>query len=147
MLNSTGQVLKRAAMLIAAAGLIAANAAAQSSAAKPATTKDERVWALKIQENYPAAALRYQLQGTVGVRVIVDTQGRVSQCFVTRSSGHAVLDEAACDGMVRFALFNPALDHAGLPTTGSYSTRISYRISPPKLPPADAPPVAPATVT
>jgi protein TonB len=39
-----------------------------------------------------------------------------------------VLDEAACDGMTRYARYNPALNDAGEPTTGSASTRIVYQL-------------------
>ena len=39
------------------------------------------------------------------------------------------LDQAACEGMTRYARYNPALDDAGNPTTGSASTTIVYQLS------------------
>lgn len=102
---------------------------APPSQARGATTRDERRWAARIQENYPSRALREEIQGTVGVRVTVTPDGRVGQCQVTASSGSSILDEAACVGMQRYARFNPALDAAGNPTTGGYSTRITYRLN------------------
>ncbi len=98
------------------------------SQARGATPDGQNRWARRIQENYPARALREETQGTVGVTVTVDGSGRVSGCRVTRSSGSSILDDAACKGMERYARFNPALDAAGNPTTGSYSTAIVYRL-------------------
>ena len=92
-------------------------------------TRNERRWASQIQENYPSRALREEVEGTVGVRVTVTPDGRATGCSVTASSGSSVLDEAACRGMERYARFDPALDRSGNPTTGTYSTRITYRLN------------------
>ena len=102
---------------------------APPSLARGATTRNERRWAARIQENYPSRALREEIEGTVGVRVSVSPDGRVATCAVTASSGSRILDDAACKGMQRYARFNPALDAAGNPTTGNYSTRITYRLN------------------
>jgi protein TonB len=99
------------------------------SMARGATTRNERRWASRIQENYPTRAIREEVEGTVGVRVTVTSEGRATNCQVTRSSGSSVLDQAACRGMERYARFNPALDNAGNDTTGSYSTSITYRLN------------------
>ncbi|ALE17954.1 PxORF73 peptide [Altererythrobacter epoxidivorans] len=99
------------------------------SKARGATPDGQGRWARRIQENYPSRALREETQGTVGVSVTIDGSGRVSGCRVTRSSGSSILDEAACEGMQRYARFNPALDAAGNPTSGSYSTAITYRLN------------------
>lgn len=102
---------------------------APPSQARGASTKNERRWAARIQDNYPARALREEIEGTVGVRVTVTPNGKATGCQVTASSGSSILDQAACQGMERYAQFNPALDAGGNPTTGSYSTRITYRIN------------------
>lgn len=99
------------------------------SQARGARTKNERSWAARIQENYPARALREEIEGTVGVRVTVTPDGRATGCSVTSSSGSDILDAAACAGMERYARFEPALDAAGNPTNGSYSTRITYKLN------------------
>jgi len=98
------------------------------SKARGATPDGQGRWAARIQENYPARAIRDETQGSVGVRVTISPQGRVTACSVTSSSGSSILDEAACDGMTRYARYNPALDDAGNPTTGSASTRIVYQL-------------------
>ncbi|KWV91264.1 energy transducer TonB [Erythrobacter sp. YT30] len=102
---------------------------APPSQARGATTKNERRWASRISNDYPSRALREEVEGTVGVRVTVGANGRATSCNVTSSSGSSVLDQAACRGMQRYSRFNPALDDAGNPTTGSYSTRITYRLN------------------
>jgi len=98
------------------------------SQARAATAKNQSSWARRIQENYPARAIRDEVEGRVGVRVTISPDGRVSACSVTSSSGSGVLDEAACEGMQRYARYDPALDAAGNPTTGSASTTIVYQL-------------------
>ncbi|MDP3858350.1 MAG: TonB family protein [Stagnimonas sp.] len=100
-----------------------------ASKARGAKPKGQGSWAARIQDNYPSAALRKEIEGTVGVRVTVGPDGRVSGCTVSSGSGSGDLDSAACDGMTRYARFDPALDAAGNPTSGSFSTRIVYKIN------------------
>ena len=100
-----------------------------ASKARGAKPKGQGSWAARIQDNYPSAALRKEIEGTDGVRVTIGPDGRVSACSVSGSSGSGDLDSAACDGMTRYARFEPALDAAGNPTTGSFSTRIVYKIN------------------
>lgn len=99
------------------------------SKARGVQPKGQSRWASRIQENYPSRAVRSGTEGTVGVNVTVGSNGKVSACSVSNSSGSDVLDEAACDGMRRYAQFDPALDDAGNPTSASWSTRIVYRLN------------------
>ena len=85
-------------------------------------------WTRRIIENYPSRALRREIEGTVGVAVTVNAEGRVASCRVTRSAD-PVLDQAACDDITRYARFNPALDRNGNPTSGSWATNIVYQIN------------------
>jgi periplasmic protein TonB len=55
---------------------------------------------------YPIAAKRARATGTVHVRALVEIDGHVREARVQRSSGHELLDRAACDS-VRGALFKP----------------------------------------
>jgi periplasmic protein TonB len=98
------------------------------SRARSVQPKGQSRWAARIQENYPSRAVRSGTEGTVGVSVTVDGEGKVSSCRVSNSSGSDVLDQAACDGMQRYARFDPALDAAGNPTSASWSTRIVYKL-------------------
>ncbi len=47
------------------------------------------------QPEYPAAALQRRIEGRVVLRVQVALEGHVASAVVMRSSGHAILDEAA----------------------------------------------------
>jgi hypothetical protein len=49
--------------------LAATTSSAQGSLAKQATPKDARIWAGKIHQNYPLAALRDNAEGSVRPRV------------------------------------------------------------------------------
>ena len=97
------------------------------SKAKGASVKGN--WTQRFNQEYPPSALRQEKEGTVGVRVQVGPDGRVTSCSVTSSSGTPDLDAAACAGMQRFGKFNPAIDSAGNPTSDTYSTRISYKLT------------------
>lgn len=58
---------------------------------------------------YPRIAKKSGWEGTVLVRVTVETNGRASQVVVSRSSGRKVLDDAAIKAVKRWA-FRPARD-------------------------------------
>ena len=109
------------------------------AAAREVSPRNLQRWANRIAENYPASALRQELEGIVGVTVVVNSVGRVSNCSVFESSGHQVLDDAACKGMVRYARFNPALNNNGDPIESLYSIKFTYEIPEP----APVEPVAP----
>jgi len=57
----------------------------------------------RLQEalEYPAAARRRGLSGTVHLEVVLDATGRVSEVLLARSSSHAVLDDAALEAARR----------------------------------------------
>jgi protein TonB len=99
------------------------------SQARGVSPKNSNSWSRRIQENYPSRAQREGTEGTVGVRVTVGTDGRVSSCSVSASSGSDDLDRAACQGMERYARFDPALNDAGNPISSSWATRITYRLN------------------
>jgi protein TonB len=81
-----------------------------------------------VNDDYPAAALRAGEAGTVGFRLYVDETGTVSACYVTSSSGSAILDNTTCSLMKRRARFNPARDAAGQPIPAYYSNRLRWEI-------------------
>jgi len=99
------------------------------SKARGVKPKGQAGWAGRIQSNYPTKAAREEREGRVGVRVTVGADGKVSACSVSSSSGSPDLDEAACDGMQRYARFDPALDDAGNPVSSAYSTAIVYKLN------------------
>lgn len=78
--------------------------------------------------DYPARALREERAGTTRFRVTIGPDGRVTNCEVTGSSGHADLDEATCKNVTRRARFKPALDSAGNPISDTYSNAVRWEI-------------------
>jgi protein TonB len=76
--------------------------------------------------DYPGSAIRNEEQGTTRFRLSVGTDGRVTDCSVTSSSGSTALDNATCSIMRRRARFTPARDDSGNPTTDSASGAIKW---------------------
>lgn len=66
-------------------------------------------------DDYPAAAYRAGASGTVGLRFIVGVKGRVTDCFVTRTSGNADLDAGTCRLIKEKLRYRPETNAAGRP--------------------------------
>lgn len=79
-------------------------------------------------DDYPSDALRREEQGVTAYRLEINTEGRVSACSVTNSSGSQSLDDAACRYLTRRARFNPAKDGSGNPTNAVYSGRVRWQM-------------------
>lgn len=77
-------------------------------------------------DDYPPAAIRNEEQGTTGFRLTVGTDGRVSNCEVTSSSGSSSLDSTTCRLMRSRARFTPARNNLGNPATDTQSGRIRW---------------------
>ncbi|MBD3728660.1 MAG: energy transducer TonB [Sphingomonadales bacterium] len=78
--------------------------------------------------DYPSRALREEREGVAGFTVTVDASGKVASCQITRSSGHADLDDATCKNITRRGRFKPATDGNGSPTTGTWSSSVRWQI-------------------
>lgn len=79
-------------------------------------------------EDYPSRPLREGAQGTTAFRLTIGTDGRVTGCEITGSSGNAELDAATCKYASSRARFAPAKDGEGQPTTGYYANRVKWVI-------------------
>jgi protein TonB len=79
-------------------------------------------------EDYPAAALRENVQGMVAISVTIGADGKVRSCLVTQSSGNQLLDDTTCRLYVRRAHFTPARDADGNPTTAQRTDRFRWQI-------------------
>ena len=91
-----------------------------------APSNDKARWI--TNDDYPARALRDGSEGTVGYRLIVGSNGRVSACEITRSSGHSLLDETSCRLIERRARFDAATDQTGAKVVGGYSGTVTWQI-------------------
>ncbi|MBB4858068.1 protein TonB [Novosphingobium chloroacetimidivorans] len=78
--------------------------------------------------DYPAASLRRGEQGVARFEVAVGSDGKVTDCRVTSTSGAAELDAATCKYVARRARFDPATDGSGARVSGSYSGSIHWVI-------------------
>lgn len=79
-------------------------------------------------EDYPAAALRANMQGVVVISATIGADGKVRSCLVTQSSGSQILDDATCRLYARRAHFTPARDADGNPTTAQRIDRYRWQI-------------------
>ncbi|MEO6581622.1 MAG: energy transducer TonB [Sphingomicrobium sp.] len=81
------------------------------------------------ESDYPPSSLDREEQGVVAVSLSVGTNGRVTGCSVTSSSGSKALDSTTCRVLSSRAKFSPAKDNMGNPTTGTSSARIRWQIA------------------
>ena len=117
---------------------------AQEPAPPPVPAPNDEVVAplLKKQEEapYPREALDAKVEGTVGLELIVDEDGRVEEARVTRGAGHG-FDEAALAAARKF-LFEPARKN-GRPLRSAVQFNYEFHL-PPEAPPVPVAPVVPA---
>lgn len=93
---------------------------------KPRPTNNQARWI--TNDDYPARALRAEAEGVAGYRLIVSTNGQVSACEVTRSTGNGQLDDATCQFIARRARFEAATDETGAKVVGSYTGTVKWQI-------------------
>ncbi|MFU7527810.1 energy transducer TonB [Qipengyuania sp. ASV99] len=78
--------------------------------------------------DYRTSWINRGYSGVAGFELSVDARGRVSNCTITRSTGHAPLDEATCRLLERRASFDPARNSSGEIVAGRYSSSVSWKI-------------------
>ncbi|MFT3977584.1 MAG: energy transducer TonB [Sphingomonas bacterium] len=79
-------------------------------------------------DNYPPSALRAGEQGRVVASLTIGTDGRVSDCEVTTSSGSAALDQATCRIAKSRVRYTPAKDENGQPIASRASLPVKWVI-------------------
>ncbi|MDJ0979313.1 MAG: energy transducer TonB [Erythrobacter sp.] len=80
--------------------------------------------------------------GFVGYTLLVNAEGRATDCAVTRTSGDRALDVETCALLLRGARFKPATNGKGQPIKGRYASAVTWTGRHGTLPnaPADAGP-------
>ena len=78
-------------------------------------------------DNYPAAALRAEAEGRVAARLTIGTNGKVSSCSVTSSSGNSDLDNATCRGAQRIS-YSAARDDNGTPIESTVNIAVRWQL-------------------
>lgn len=79
--------------------------------------------------DYPVAARRQGVEGTVGFSLEVDSNGRVSDCRIVATSGSSELDATTCALMRERARFHPARDSGGRPLPDTIAARFTWRLA------------------
>ncbi|MFZ9395351.1 MAG: energy transducer TonB [Erythrobacter sp.] len=77
-------------------------------------------------DDYRSSWIARGMTGTARFELAIAPNGRVTSCRITRSTGHAVLDEATCRLITQRARFDPASDASGNVAAGSYSSSIRW---------------------
>lgn len=110
--------------LAVASKTVQPEAAEQDEPAKPVTSPGSWV----TSDDYPAAALRDEREGTAGFRLIIGTDGLPTRCEIVASSGHADLDAKTCEIVMARARFTPVHDATGNAVGGTYASRVRWQI-------------------
>ncbi len=76
--------------------------------------------------DYKSNWIRKEMFGSASFTLSVGTNGRVENCSITRSTGHAELDAATCQLVSKRARFTPAKNGLGEPVGGSFSSSIRW---------------------
>lgn len=98
-----------------------------SFATKPARPKgNPGLWV--TTNDYPQSAIRSEAEGVVKFRLSVGTNGKVTGCEVTGSSGTEALDQAACAKLMLRGRFEPASDSTGALVAGSYTGAVRWQL-------------------
>lgn len=94
---------------------------------------------------YPSKAFAARRGGKVGLRLRIETDGRLAACSVTAPSGVAELDAHACPHLIANTGFHPGLDAKGRRFGGSVAASLTYSLSGSMnvLAPGDVPPPEP----
>ncbi|CAN5415269.1 hypothetical protein BH09PSE4_BH09PSE4_19840 [soil metagenome] len=77
-------------------------------------------------DDYPPSAIRAEAQGRASVRVTIDTNGRISGCTITASTGNADLDNQTCIVAKRRGRYSPAKDENGNPISATSSFNVKW---------------------
>jgi TonB family protein len=76
--------------------------------------------------DYPTKAFEREWQGTTNFDVIVDPNGRSTDCKIAKSSGYETLDRQACWVAMKRARFTPAIGANGERAFGVYRSQVVW---------------------
>lgn len=76
--------------------------------------------------DYPMSAARAEMEGNTTMRLMIGTDGRVSECAVLVSSGHQILDRRACQVAEERLRARPAIGADGNPVAAPLVTTIRW---------------------
>ena len=77
---------------------------------------------LFTDDDFPESAKQAGASGTARATLQIGTDGRVTGCSLTQSTGNSALDGTVCQVLRRRARFTPAIDGNGQPSTDTVET-------------------------
>ena len=77
-------------------------------------------------DDFPKMAIHNNEQGYSSFTLLVDPQGNVANCVITKSSGFSDLDDRTCMLVTKRAHFKPAKNENGQPSYGVYHSTVSW---------------------
>ena len=78
--------------------------------------------------DYRSSWINREWTGTARFSLEINASGRVTNCQITRSTGHNALDNATCQLIAERARFRPATDANGQAVSSTYSNAISWEL-------------------
>nr|WP_298897035.1 energy transducer TonB [uncultured Altererythrobacter sp.] len=78
--------------------------------------------------DYRTIWINREWTGTARFSLEINASGRVTNCQITRSTGHNALDNATCQLITKRARFRPATDVSGQAVPSTYSNAISWEL-------------------
>jgi protein TonB len=83
-------------------------------------------------DDYPAAAIAANAEGTAQAQLTIGPDGRVTGCNLIKSTGNGALDATTCNILRRRVKFTPARDTNGNATNDTYTTPPIRWVLPPE---------------
>ena len=117
-----------AALRLCIADLLARWGMDKAAQAQVVTPPDGSVVSVFRFDDYPDDALRANQQGEVTMRFWVETNGRISDCKVAKSSGVASLDSTTCEILTERARLAPARNAKGSPVRSLTASSVIWKI-------------------
>ena len=105
--------------------------AMRNIATPPSPLTPENSW---IQgSDYPLHETTRYRAGAVRLRWTVDTSGKISDCAIIQSSGHASLDALSCRLITERGRYKPAIDRQGSPAISFRTKTVQWSLIGPTL--------------
>jgi TonB family protein len=80
-------------------------------------------------EDYPSEMLGKGQPGIVRFRLSVGADGKPTACHIQRSTNAKGFDDVVCNGLMRRARFEPALDKEGQPLASYYVNAVQFQVN------------------
>lgn len=78
---------------------------------------------------YPPEARAAGIQGRTEFKLDLDSQGRITECDIAKSSGSPLLDSTTCALLVSNGRFKPAHDASGRAVAGMWSSAMVWQLA------------------